>query len=202
MVSQFAIKSLQLVCVLYFISQVDSEMVTHKVYWEISQGGQDKGTIVIGLFGKTTPKTVKNFVTIAGEGFEGKKYEGSRFHRVIKQFMIQGGDVSKGDGSGSISIYGDRYFPDENFIIKHTSPGLLSMANAGKNTNGSQFFIITVKTPWLDGHHVVFGKVIEGFNIVSQIESTPTSEQDSPVTDVIIKASRVEELKKPYEIEI
>merc|ERR1719223_1479435 len=118
------------------------------------------------LFYESTPKTAENFRALCtgekGAGISGKKltYKGSSFHRVIEEFMLQGGDFTAGDGTGGESIYGET-FKDENFKIKHTKPGLLSMANAGKHTNGSQFFITTVATPHLDGKHVVFGKVIK-----------------------------------------
>ncbi|XP_011494655.1 PREDICTED: peptidyl-prolyl cis-trans isomerase B-like [Ceratosolen solmsi marchali] len=169
-------------------AQGNSFTITDQVYFDIMIGDNPAGRIVIGLFGEDAPKTVKNFVTLATEGIKGRTYAGSNFHRVIKKFMIQGGDIEKGDGTGSISIYG-KYFDDENFEINHTGPGFISMANAGKNTNGCQFFITTIATPWLDGQHTVFGKVVEGLDVIFKIEQTKTDVHDKPITPVYILES-------------
>lgn len=163
------------------------EMSTY-AYFKISIDGKIQPTIYFELFDNVVPKTVKNFASLCN-GFEkdGRclTYKGSRFHRVIKNFMLQGGDFTRGNGTGGESIYGEK-FEDENFELKHDKPFLLSMANAGPNTNGSQFFITTVPTPHLDGKHVVFGKVIQGKSTVRTIENLETK-NDDPVVPVVIE---------------
>ncbi|KAI1200831.1 cyclophilin-like domain-containing protein [Nemania serpens] len=162
-----------------------------RVFFDIEIGGQPAGRITFELYDDIVPKTAENFRALCtgekGLGKTGKplSYKGSTFHRVIKQFMIQGGDFTAGNGTGGESIYGEK-FEDENFEIKHKKPFLLSMANAGPGTNGSQFFVTTVPTPHLDNKHVVFGEVKTGKSIVRQIENLRTEGSDKPVKDVTI----------------
>lgn len=161
--------------------------ITSRAFFDISIADQPRGRIVFGLHGNVVPKTVENFQTICrGENKIGNivmTYEGSVFHRIIPNFMVQGGE--KPGRSIFPSIYSDGRFADENFQLKHIGPGVLSMANAGKDTNGSQFFITTKRTPHLDGRHVVFGVVTEGFDIVKDMEACGTS-SGKPLKQIVV----------------
>jgi peptidylprolyl isomerase len=173
--------------------------VTDVVYLDVAIDGEPAGRIVLGLFGDDVPRTAENFRALC-TGEKGKtdsgiplSYEGCIFHRVIPGFMLQCGDFTRGNGTGGVSIYGEK-FEDENFKFSHDGPGVLSMANAGPDTNGSQFFITTVPTPHLNGRHVVFGRVLDGMDVVKKVEARGTG---SGRTRGLITVAECGELKQP-----
>ncbi|KAL8584661.1 hypothetical protein ACOMHN_002390 [Nucella lapillus] len=171
--------------------------VTKEVTFDITIGDQSVGKFVIGLFGEAVPKTAENFAQLAS-GENGYGFKGSPFHRVIQDFMIQGGDFVHKNGSGEQSIYGG-LFDDESMELNHYGSGWVSMANRGADTNSCQFFITLKATKWLDGAHVVFGKVLSGMNVVRLIANVPTGDKDRPTIDVVISSSKVEDVY-PYTV--
>ncbi|KAK2735758.1 Peptidyl-prolyl cis-trans isomerase H [Myotisia sp. PD_48] len=160
------------------------------VFFDLTLGGEPLGRVKMELYANLVPRTAENFRQFCTGEFKDARgkpqgYKGSKFHRVIKDFMIQGGDFLNGDGSGRTSIYNSTTFADENFQLSHDGPGVLSMANSGPNTNGCQFFITTTATPFLNNKHVVFGRVVDGIDVVQMVEKTKTT-RDKPIQDVVI----------------
>jgi cyclophilin family peptidyl-prolyl cis-trans isomerase len=174
---------------LELVKPVNYEDINSQPYFDINIGDTYIGKVVFQLFDEEVPKTCKNFRYLCSTGILNKNkpsYQDTIFHRVIKDFMVQGGDITRGDGTGGYSIYGEQ-FDDENFNLTHNQPGMLSMANSGPNTNNSQFFITIKKTPWLDNKHVVFGIIISGFDVIKKIETYETDDKDKPLQNIIIK---------------
>jgi len=182
--------------------------VTHEAWFEVEvrdldgPGEDFRGKFTVALFGETVPMTVLNFVSlVAGHKIKSQKftYKGTHIHRIVKDFVVQMGDVVKGDGSGSISIYGER-FNDENFILSHRSAGWIAMANHGTDTNGSQFYVLLTKARWMDGKHVVFGKVIRGLDVLKTLGEIDTDSRAVPKKRVKIVDCGMKQLKTPWEL--
>jgi len=182
--------------------------VTHEAWFEVEVRDMDgpgedfRGRFTVALFGETVPMTTLNFASlVGGHKIKGQKlsYKGTHVHRIVKDFVVQMGDVTSGDGTGSISIYGER-FNDENFVLSHRSAGWVAMANHGVDTNGSQFYILLTKARWMDGKHVVFGKVIRGFDVVKTLGEVDTDTRAVPKKRVKIVDCGVKQLKTNYDL--
>merc|ERR1712032_1669780 len=190
-------KLVKVIAVMGVVMAEPLDKITQKTFLEVQIDGQNAGKITIGLFGNTVPKTVENFAALCtgdrGNGLAGKplSYKDTPLHRIIPGFMAQGGDITSGDGTGGESIFAQQ-FDDENFKLKHEKPYLLSMANAGPNTNGSQFFITFKETPWLNGHHVVFGEVLEGEDVVKALEQIGSGSGATSKTATIKASGKLE----------
>uniref|UniRef100_A0A2P2HWI9 Peptidyl-prolyl cis-trans isomerase n=1 Tax=Hirondellea gigas TaxID=1518452 RepID=A0A2P2HWI9_9CRUS len=172
-------------------SNINSKDYIPKVYFDITADGKPLGRIIMELRNDVVPKTADNFRQLC-TGEQGFGYKGSHFHRIIPKFMCQGGDFTKGNGTGGKSIYGEK-FRDENFKLRHDKPGLLSMANSGPNTNGSQFFLTTGECHWLDNAHVVFGRVTDGMDVVRAIEALGSSSGKPSKKVVIVDCNELKE---------
>ncbi|XP_050438628.1 uncharacterized protein LOC126844458 [Adelges cooleyi] len=184
---------------LSLVSALQTFQVTDTGYLDVEMAGQQLGRIEIGLFGELAPKTVANFVALLTVGVHGRTYAGTRFHRVLKRLVVQGGDVVNNDGSGSISIFGEE-FPDEILTVNNTKAGFVGMANSGPDTNGCQFYITTRPSPTLDGKHVVFGRVVNGLQVVHVIERQPADLLGRPNKEIRIKSCGLLDRKPSYTI--
>jgi len=195
-------------CIGFQLIEAGNHTVTHEAWFEIEIRDMDgpgedfRGKFTVALFGETAPMTVLNFATlVSGHKAKGQKlsYKGSHIHRVVKDFVVQMGDVLNGDGSGSISVYG-KSFNDENFILSHRSAGWVAMANSGPDTNGCQFYILLTKARWMDGKHVVFGKVIRGFDVVQAMGEVETDDRSHPKKGIKIVDCGVKQLKTSWDL--
>ena len=180
-------------------SLCEGVLVTHKVQFDMLKDGDPIGSFTIGVFANVAPITVQNFIALANHTY-GFGYKGSIFHRVINNFVVQGGDITEANGIGGRSIYGGM-FDDEEFILKHIGKGWVNMANKGEDTNESQFSILTEKADWLNGKHVVFGKVLEGYNVVQIMETCATDKKDRPVRELTVENVHVTEVSETLEVE-